>query len=120
METTFIGITPVLPSSNIVRDINWYKVNLGFECIYTEKEYAVLKRKNLHLHLQWHANNENDPLLGGSVVKIFVENISNIYNELLKNGVIKTNNYNSPTSWNTKEIGLFDLNRNAIFFVENL
>jgi hypothetical protein len=44
--------------------------------------YAVLYRENICLHLQWHADTPNDPLLGGSVIRIYVKNITALFNEL--------------------------------------
>lgn len=83
MSNNFINIHPVLPSQNIERDIKWYKKQTGFEAIFFDKMYAVLKRENIFFHLQWHANNKNNPLLGGSVIKIFVQDIQPIFKELV-------------------------------------
>ena len=53
-ESKFHSIVPVLSSSDIDRDIAWYKEKTGFEVIYQEEGYAVLCRENLWIHLQWH------------------------------------------------------------------
>ncbi|MGY8915641.1 MAG: glyoxalase/bleomycin resistance/extradiol dioxygenase family protein, partial [Flavobacteriales bacterium] len=74
----------------------------------------------LYLHLQWHAGTNADPLIGGSVIKIFVKNIDPIYRELIKRGTIESNKLSLNTPWNTNEFGFYDLNQNAIFFVADL
>ena len=75
-QTELLSIIPVLPSSDILRDITWYKEKAGFECLFYDDMYASLYRDNLSIHLQWHAGTEDDPLTGGSVVRIFVKNIN--------------------------------------------
>ena len=79
METEMLKISPVLPSQDINRDVMWYEKYMGFQLLHKNNMYAVMKRKNLGIHLQWHADTEDDPLLGGSVIKIFVKNLKPIF-----------------------------------------
>ena len=120
MKTQFLRISPVLPSRDVERDVNWYHTKVGFELIHKDKLYAVLKRENLSIHLQWHADTKDDPLPGGSVIKIFVNNIQPICQELIERGTINPDKLILGTPWGTNEFGFYDLNRNAIFFVENI
>lgn len=120
MATNFIGITPVLPSQDIDRDVIWYKQYLGFDLIHKDSMYAVLRRENLFIHLQWHADTKDDPLLGGSVAKIFVANIHSIFSECMEKGTVEHSDLRLKTDWGTNEFGFFDLNKNAIFFVQSL
>uniref|UniRef100_UPI0040478A87 hypothetical protein n=1 Tax=Roseivirga sp. TaxID=1964215 RepID=UPI0040478A87 len=78
MKTHILEIVPVLPSQDIERDVAWYNKFVGFEKVGGDKMYAIMKREQLYVHLQWHADTEDDPLLGGSVMKIFVKNIQPI------------------------------------------
>ncbi|HAO45720.1 MAG TPA: glyoxalase/bleomycin resistance/extradiol dioxygenase family protein, partial [Chitinophagaceae bacterium] len=54
--TKFICTVPVLPSSDIARDLAWYKEKTGFEAVFADTMYAVIRRENIYLHLQWHAD----------------------------------------------------------------
>ncbi|WP_282136196.1 glyoxalase/bleomycin resistance/extradiol dioxygenase family protein [Seonamhaeicola maritimus] len=119
MKTEFLEITPVMPSSDIDRDVNWYNAKLGFELVSKDNMYAVLKREKLFIHLQWHADTKNDPLLGGSVIKIFVKNIHPIFQELVERGTVNKNKLVFNTPWKTNEFGFYDLNNNVIFIVED-
>ena len=83
MKTDFVNIIPVLPSLDIERDVAWYKEKTGFEVYYSDKMYAILYRENLTVHLQWHADTKDDPLLGGSVIRIFVKNIKPLFEEFV-------------------------------------
>ena len=120
METKFLHISPVLPSADIKRDVAWYVEKVGFELVFADDMYAVLKRQNLRIHLQWHADNGRDPLLGGSVIKIFVQKIKPLFEELVKRGTVQEGKFRRQTAWNTREFGFFDLNKNAIFFVQDI
>lgn len=114
------GIIPVLPSKDINRDIEWYKKHTGFEPVFEDDMYAGIRRGNIDIHLQWHADTANDPLLGGSVIKIFVDDIHPIFEELVSRGTVTSDKLHLKTQWGTNEFGFFDLNKNALFFVQDL
>ena len=120
MNTKFLTISPVLPSSDISRDVAWYGKNTGFKALSFDEMYAVLHRENLFIHLQWHADTKDDPLLGGAVIRVFVQNIKPLFDEFEKVGLIQKHKLQTNTAWNTNEFGFFDLNNNAIFFVEDV
>ena len=119
LKTEFLGISPVLPSQDIERDLHWYETYVGFQPMFLEPMYAVMKREDLFIHLQWHADTKDDPLLGGSVIKIFVKNIEPIFKELIKRGTVTPDKLRLNTPWGTNEFGFYDLNMNAVFFVED-
>ncbi len=119
MKTVFNSIIPVLPSADIERDITWYKDKTGFELIFSDKIYAVLGRDGLYMHLQWHADTMSDPLLGGSVIRIYVQHIQPIFEEFVARGAVKEDAFTPNTPWGTNEFGFFDLNKNAIFIMED-
>lgn len=119
MKTKLRHVTPVLPSQDITRDVDWYQKYVGFSVIHQDDMYAVLKREHLFVHLQWHADTEDDPLLGGSVIRIFVQNIRPIFDEFVKRGTVPENKLRLHTPWNTHEFGFYDLNNNSVFIVEN-
>jgi hypothetical protein len=120
MKTEILNTIPVLPTSDIERDIVWYKERMGLETYFSDNMYAVLYRENFCLHLQWHADTEDDPLLGGSVVRIYVKNIQPLFEEFLQRGTVTADKFKTSTPWNTNEFGFYDLNRNAIFIMEDL
>lgn len=118
--SNFLQIEPVLPSLDIERDIVWYQKYTGFELVFGDNMYAGLKREHLYIHLQWHADTEDDPLLGGSVIKLFVKDIQPVFNEFLERGTIVKSKLRMNTPWGTHEFGFYDLNRNAIFMVQDV
>lgn len=120
MTSNIRGIEPVLPSSDIERDIKWHEKYTGFTYAFGDHMYAGVKREHQFIHLQWHADTEEDPLLGGSVIKIFVHNIEPFYEEFLERGTIKPEKLHKNTPWGTHEFGFYDLNKNAIFIVQDV
>lgn len=120
MNTELLNITPVLPSADIERDVAWYEKHVGFTPFFSDRMYAALQRDDLWLHLQWHADTGSDPLLGGSVIRIFVRNIRPMFEELVGRGTVGREAFRPHTPWQTSEFGFHDLNRNAIFIVEDL
>ena len=119
MKTELLAISPVMPSQDIIRDVQWYQKFVGFQLVHKDEMYAVLNRESQYVHLQWHADTEQDPLLGGSVIKIFVNNIQPIFKEFVERGTVSSSALRMRTPWRTNEFGFYDLNKNAIFFVEN-
>lgn len=120
MENTILGITPVMPSSDIARDTDWYARYTGFTKLNGDDMYAVLRRTDHYIHLQWHAGTEEDPLLGGSVIKLFVEDIHPWFDEFCSRGTIHAQKLRMNTAWGTHEFGFYDLNQNAIFIVQDI
>ena len=115
-----LRIIPVLPSADIARDVDWYNIKTGFQPVFADKMYAVLHRDNLSIHLQWHADTKDDPLLGGSVIRIEVKNTRQLFDEFVARGTVQPGKFVSDTPWGTNEFGFFDLNNNAIFLFEDL
>ena len=113
-------IVPVLPSADIPRDLAWYEEKTGFIKKFGDDMYAGIVRGEHWLHLQWHADTEDDPLLGGSVIRIFVPDIQPYFTEFVERGTIKKEKLRLNTPWGTHEFGFYDLNNNAIFVVEDL
>lgn len=120
MEAQFLTIVPVIPSTDISRDIAWYHEKTGFEAVFSDPIYAGLRRDGLWMHLQWHAGTEDDPLLGGSVVRIFVKNARSLFGEFVSRGTVEADKFRENTPWHTNEFGFYDLNKNAIFVVEDV
>ncbi|MDY8137437.1 VOC family protein [Aquimarina sp. 2201CG5-10] len=111
-------IVPVLPTADLQRDLEWYSAKTGFKPLFVHDMYAGIRRGDLTIHLQWHADTEDDPLLGGSVIKIFVDDVQSIFDEFVALGTVPQDKLRRNTPWNTHEFGFYDLNKNAIFFVQ--
>lgn len=111
-------IIPVLPSSDIERDLNWYEKYTGFKYVFGDTGYAGLQREGHEIHLQFHYGNEEDPI-HGSVIKFFVKDIQPYVEEFVKRGTIQREKLRENTPWGTHEFGFFDLNKNAIFIVQD-
>ncbi len=116
----FEAMVPVLPTADMARDVKWYEEKTGFVPTFGDAMYAGLRREHMSIHLQWHADTEDDPLLGGSVIKIFVDDVQTLFKEFVDRGTVTEDKLQLNTPWGTSEFGFYDLNKNAIFFVEDL
>ncbi|MDC7997238.1 glyoxalase/bleomycin resistance/extradiol dioxygenase family protein [Gilvibacter sediminis] len=110
----------VLPSADLDRDVKWYSEYTGFAKRFANDGYVGLYRDGMEIHLQWHADTAEDPVNGGSVVKFFVESIEGVFKEYLERGTVKASALHLNSPWGTHEFGFFDLNNNAVFFVQDL
>lgn len=120
MESKMIMTIPVLESGDVERDILWYQAQLGFSKVFGDNMYAGIGRENQEIHLQWHADTPEDPVNGGAVVKFFVTDIEPYFNEFLERGTITADRLRKNTPWGTHEFGFFDLNKNAIYIVQDV
>ena len=122
METIgkILTIIPVLPSADIKRDLAWYEEKAGFKFAFGDDMYAGLRRDQFEIHLQWHADTADDPLLGGSVIRIFVEDIQPVFEEFVARGTVPETKLRLNTPWGTHEFGFYDLNQNAVFWVQDV
>lgn len=115
----FRRIEPLLSTDDIERDLKWHQKHTGFEYAFGDKGYAGMERDGQCIHLQWHHNNQEDPVLP-AVVKIFVDDIEPYIEEFLERGTITKDKIHKHTPWGTHEFGFFDLNKNPIYIVQDI
>ena len=114
-----LQLIPVLSSADIDRDLVWYDKYVGFNKVFGDAGYAGLQRENHEIHLQWHHANDNDPVFP-SVIKLFVPDIQLYAEEFIERGTISREKLRMHTPWGTHEFGFYDLNKNAIFIVQDV
>lgn len=122
-KTSFLHVSPVLASSNVQRDVAWYKEKLGFTNVYDSTRYqegpmnyAVVGRQGLYLHLQFQYPKD----MISTDVKFEVKNIEPLIEELIDKGILIIEKVHQKTPWNTTEFGLKDPSGNRITFLEDL
>ncbi|MEZ4942865.1 MAG: DinB family protein [Saprospiraceae bacterium] len=126
MHTSFRHMNPVLPSTDVARDIRWYTEKMGFQEFFSNTDhklnridYAGLSRQGLCLHLQFQWPDDM-ARMNGSAIRIQVENIGPLFQEFVERGSVAPDVFRENTPWGTNEFGLYDPNRNAIFFYEDV
>lgn len=112
-------IIPVLSSNDIIRDLAWYKKYVGFDQMFGNLEYAGMVREGMKVHLQYHLGTTEDPVLG-SVIKIFVADIEIVFKEMIERDTISQGKLQRNTAWKTHEFGFYDLNKNGVYFVQDV
>lgn len=119
MKSTIRGIEPVLNSADVKRDIQWLEKHMGFEYAFGDHMYAGVKREGQYIHVQWHKGDAMDPITP-STIKIFVHDIDLFIDEFISRGTITPEKVNRNTPWGTHEFGFYDLNKNAIYIVQDV
>jgi len=118
-ETTFCELNPVIPVRDMNKALEFYEEKLGFRKVFDDSGsppgYAGVKRGGLCLHLQTMAPDENPTM---PLIRIRVERIEPLYEEYLDKGVVRAKL--EPKPWGSKDFGLYDINRAALVFYEDL
>ncbi|WPR75473.1 hypothetical protein [Algoriphagus sp. NG3] len=68
MKTKFLCSIPVLPSQDIVRDLEWYAQTLGFVKTFGDHSYAGMRLEEVEVHLQRYSATGASKHVNGSVV----------------------------------------------------
>ena len=103
---------PVLPVLNISDSIDFYERELGFSSTHYGS-YAVLRKKNVEIHLVQHFNKINTT---SASCLIMVENIEDLYINLSAKDLIDPTGILSDKPWGLKEFSILDNNKNRIRF----
>ena len=113
-------IHPVLPVKNVAKAIDYYVKKLGFKLAFTdttsEQGYAGVSRDDIQVHLQWHDEKEWNQGLDRPLLRIYVNNIKELYDEYKIQDVFHEQTALRETPWGTKEFAFYDLYRNGLIF----
>ena len=125
MSSPFITLSPVIPTTDIERDITFYEEKMGFTKTFDSTKYsdgpiiyAILERDHLSFHLQFQYPQDMPNMNAMPQMRIQMSDIEVIYGEYRMNGLIE-----KPltlTEWGTKEFGFYDPNGVAWFFYEDM
>lgn len=122
-ETFFKFTSPVLASEDVARDALWYETNLGFKNVYNSTfyqegpmDYAVLKKHNQLIHLQFQFPKD----MTSTDLKFEVKHLCFIQQQLLTSEIISEKNVFLKTAWETNEIRFFDPSGNRITILESI
>lgn len=125
MSSPFITLSPVIPTTDIERDIQFYEEKMGFKKTFDSTRYsegpiiyAIMERDHLSFHLQFQYPQDMPNMNAMPQMRIQMSDIEPIYGEFRMNGLIE-----KPltlTEWGTKEFGFYDPNGVAWFFYEDI
>lgn len=117
-------IHPVLPVKDVSKAVDYFINKLGFKLAFTDatsdKVYAGVRRDAIEIHLQWHDEKEWISRLDGPMLRIYVENIDDLFEEYRSQNVFHNNTTLKTTSWGTKEFAFYDLYSNGLTFYRDL
>ena len=120
---TLKTVSPVLPTRDVRRSIEFYVDRLGFtlngQDSHSDPHYAVVGRDAVELHLQWH-----DPAEWSAVerpmVRFEVPAVEALFDEFKETGVFHEQTALRDTPWGTREFAFFDPDQNGMTFYRDI
>ena len=125
MQSGFLKqIHPVLPVKNVTKAVDFYVQKLGFKLAFTDTTsdmgYAGVTRDAIEIHLQWHDENEWVIGVDRPMLRIYVENISELFDEYKTKAVFHERTSLKKMIWGTEEFAFYDLYGNGLTFYKDL
>ncbi|MEM9654431.1 MAG: VOC family protein [Actinomycetota bacterium] len=118
------AVHPVLNVRDVRASISWYVAQLGFEERFVDDgdapNYGGIGRDEVEVHLQWHSPEEWDQGLTGSTYRFLVADPDALFVEFVGRSDLLDGRQVEDTAWGTREFGLYDPDRNALFFYRDL
>jgi catechol 2,3-dioxygenase-like lactoylglutathione lyase family enzyme len=118
-RATLEAVNPVLPVQDVQASIEFYVRRLGFSLLGQDSasnpRYAVVRRDNVVLHVQWHDPAEWDAVERPSL-RFVVPALGALFDEYQGTGVLRGKAAIRETPWGTREFGLFDPDQNGLTF----
>lgn len=112
-QSTFLSVAPRFVVHDLEQALAFYGL-LGFQTTYHDKDFAIVERDGVDLHL----NYSPDPPKGHSVCWIAVTNIDALYQQYLPTNAVQSPVEAKP--WGLKEFFIRDSFRNLILFAEGI
>jgi uncharacterized glyoxalase superfamily protein PhnB len=82
--------------------------------------YAGVKRDSIEIHLQWHDEKEWEESIDRPMLRIYVDNIEELFEEYNGKGVFHKSTSLKKMPWGTKEFAFYDLFGNGLTFYRDL
>jgi hypothetical protein len=126
MTAILRGVHPVLASSDVTGSVQFYG-RLGFTLAFqdqpTDPKYAVVRRDEVELHIQWAGADQWAYPVDRPNYRFIVSDVDALYSEFVGSGTIgpgtgQGSPWASPgdTPWGTREFHLRDPGQNGLQF----
>jgi catechol 2,3-dioxygenase-like lactoylglutathione lyase family enzyme len=118
-QARLVVVHPVLASRDVAASVAFYVTRLGFRLLGqdapTDPRYAVIRRDDVELHLQW--SDPSDWAPGDRpMYRFVVPEIQALFDEYEDRGVFHEHTALHDTPWGTREFAFYDLDRNGLTF----
>tara|TARA_R110000765_G_scaffold86507_1_gene166351 strand:+ start:1195 stop:1581 length:387 start_codon:yes stop_codon:yes gene_type:complete len=115
-------IIPVLAVKDVLESLEFYVQKLGFTLVFVNEErkplYAVLRRNNVAIHLQWHAPEYWTAFNNKPRIRIQVQAIDDLFEEYRLKGVFHNHTALEERPWGTTEFSFYDPSQNVLIFYQ--
>lgn len=118
MSSTLTFTVPVLASLDILKTVEFYRQQLGFQIIYAQPgEYGIVQRDDVSIHF-WKCDDKNIPAM--TSCRVGVNGIGHLYEELQPKGIVHPNAPLALKPWGSQEFGIIDGDGNLVTFFERM
>ena len=107
---------PIIPARDTGSGAAWYRDQLGFDVVHVEREYAVLERDDVGVHLWGPSGIE--PEASMTMFRIGVTGIDELYEDCGRRGIVHPNTPLEEKPWGLREFAVVDGDGNLLTFFE--
>ena len=126
MPAILKSVHPVLAANDVAMSVRFFQ-RLGFEVTFRdapiEAKYAVVRRDDVELHIQWAASDQWSDTIDRPVYRLLVTDVDALYEEFANSGCFDVeSSKRSPwarpadTPWGTREFHIRDPGQNGLQF----
>lgn len=123
---------PALPVQSIKNSIQFYCDKLGFKAFHQEKEFAIIGKDEVKIHLwaandeSWRTRKQNLPIslgtesfmAGTASCRIEVDGITEFYQNIKQLNIIHPNGPLQNQPWGERDFSIVDIDNNLITFFQ--
>jgi uncharacterized glyoxalase superfamily protein PhnB len=105
---------PIIPAREIEVSAAWYRDQLGFEVVHTEREYGIVRRDELEMHF-WGPSGIA-PEDSNTMYRIETTEIDELYQHCREREIVHPNAPLEEQPWGMREFAVIDGDCNLLTF----
>jgi len=118
MAARLLSAVPIIPAREVEAAAAWYRDELGFEVVHTEREYGIVARDDVQVHF-WGPSGIA-PEHSMTMYRIGVREIESLFEQCSARGIVHPNAPLEAKPWGMREFAVSDADGNLLTFFEGL
>jgi uncharacterized glyoxalase superfamily protein PhnB len=114
--TEFLASVPIIPAREIEAAAAWYRDELGYDVVHTEREYGIVENGGSWIHL-WGPSGIA-PENSNTMIRVRVQGIDDLYARCEARGIVHPNALLETKPWKSREFAVTDRDGNLVTFFE--
>lgn len=105
---------PVIPARDVATAAAWYRDRLGFSIVHTEREYGIVERDDVQVHL-WGPSGIS-PEASMTMYRLAAQGIEELYDHCRRERIVHPNAPLETKWWGSREFAVGDGDGNLLTF----